>query len=645
MKYERVIFLILVCAWFALTRPFTFWNSIPEGMHVWTQTDRLALAQRYAEPNSNLFFPRTYNLKPNHANNLVSSDGVTAVDFPLPEFIAGNLEKILPFQTAFLLRITYAVLFIIGLFFLYNQLRLNGLPLSRAYGIMALIVSSPVIFHYSAGMLPSTAAFSFCLAGYMFVYNGMINKKNSALLWGLFLLVLAGMIRTPFYMHVLTALFFTSFLPLLKGSKLDLRVLYGILFILLPAVFWWFWNDYLRTNFGSMFLGKPLIPSSFEEGISLLSSSFSSWKWHYFSPIHIFVFGFGLLIILVRSFHFFKRNFYWQISLLSGLAGCAYAFLMASQFVYHDYYIIDALGIPFFLGIQYVFMGIPLTKKWLEWIGLFIVLLSAGLHLHSKHAERSEIGSWDRVYHANEAFKGSFQLLDTLSISSQSKILVLDAYSTNGPLLLMKRRGFSNMNTSEKELQKALELPFDYIAVADQFFLSDVVQNAHFLRKKLKRLGGNGNVSIYKWHENESTLFELLGISQALKVDSFLPAIENQEFINPLSVNHVEMSGAVYGPTFRDTILAKGNYGLLLSSELMLSNIWPKNVEWAFRTSKQSIVFKPSEYAQASLDGKFEAFFPFRVEESALPVECFLFNPEMSDFKLKSYKFSLHRRE
>jgi len=484
---EKVLFIFVICASFVLTRSHSFWSEIPQGLHVWTQTDRLALAQRFGEERSQLIYPRTYNLKPNHHSNKISEDGITAVDFPLPEYVAGTLSRYTGQSVTLILRITYSLFFCIGLYLLYVQLRLHGLSFLRAYAVIGLIFTSPVVFYYSAGMLPSTVAFSFSLAGYAFVNLGKSRAQFSRVLQGLALLVLAGMIRTPYYLNLAIVLLFLFILPMVKGKAPSKRMMIGVFILIIPAVSWWIWNISLRNTFGSMFLGRPLIPNSFSEGFSFLVNSINTWKWDYVAYVHVIIAGIGVFVLLIRSFSVLIRDFYFLAACLSFVLGILYAFLMAKQFVHHDYYAIDAFAIPFFLILICVFAKMDRLPKFLEGVLFFTALLFAGFHLHGKHAERSFIGSWDRTFHVNRAFLNSKQLLDSLSIPSNANMLVLDAYSTNGPLLLLNRKGFTIMNTSEDELRKSLKLPFDYIAIADKFLLSDVLQYSNEMQSQLFR--------------------------------------------------------------------------------------------------------------------------------------------------------------
>lgn len=95
-------------------------------------------------------------------------------------------------------------------------------------------------------------------------------------------------------------------------------------------------------------------------------------------------------------------------------------------------------------------------------------------------------------------FTGSAHLLDSLGVPRTARVMVLDAYSFNLPLLLMQRRGWTVLTTSEENLRNSLREPAELIVTQNAFFHSDIVNNYPLLLERLDSVFSNGRLTLWR---------------------------------------------------------------------------------------------------------------------------------------------------
>ncbi|MFH1321046.1 MAG: hypothetical protein ABII90_10390 [Bacteroidota bacterium] len=72
------------------------------------------------------------------------------------------------------------------------------------------------------------------------------------------------------------------------------------------------------------------------------------------------------------------------------------------------------------------------------------------------------------------------------------------------------------MRTTEENIKESLQWDFDYIVIQDQFLVSDVIKNYPVIINMLDKIGGNGKISVYKYHphQRKQSLHNFLGINK-----------------------------------------------------------------------------------------------------------------------------------
>jgi len=198
-----------------------------------------------------------------------------------------------------------------------------------------------------------------------------------------------------------------------------------------------------------------------------------------------------------------------------GLTGCIiYFFLMLMQFPDHDYYFIDTFY-PMLMLLVIFLASIPLKSKLLDgffWIAIaFLIYQSIG---EAKDAlnHRYASNSWDRVEITHQNYIGSERFLDSVGVPKTAKVLVIDGYTTNVPLILMHRMGWTVNWTSEYWIREGLSKPFDIVAIQNSFIASDVVRNYPGIISQLKKFADSGFVSFYKKEKTQQSTDQFFGI-------------------------------------------------------------------------------------------------------------------------------------
>ena len=497
--------------------------EFPAHIHAWTQSDRYAIALGFLKNHFNFFHPQTFNLNPDFAKTTYGiPTAITAVDFPIHEYIIALLMKITGSSSPEIFRLYVLLYGCVGIFFLFLFVKkLTGSTLS-AFTIAVFTFTCPVLCYYQDGFLPSTTSLANVFIGVYFYYSYLTSEKKKYFYNGIGFLTLAALCRIPFTLFLLAAGFTELFTSLRKKNR-EVRTVTVFLIGLLFVFLYYQYNSYLRHTYGSIFLSNPLPPNSFHELLDILKAIYKGLFFQYFSVYH---YMFMLLVLVLFILTRFKNKSSTQVFnnpllifiVISGLGATLYAILMLKQYTVHDYYFIDSFFPVIIIAIAYfskVFAQFKSTTSQIASI-VAIAAFSLSFTLESKEIQNSrrETGDWDRIEITTKNFRHSAEFLDSLKIPRTSKILVIDSYTTNIPFILMDRMGFCVMNTTAENIKKSLTYPFDYIVMQDQFLYSDVVYNYPQIINMLERIGGNGKISVFRKlpQERKGNIIELLGI-------------------------------------------------------------------------------------------------------------------------------------
>ncbi|MBC8047273.1 MAG: glycosyltransferase family 39 protein [Fimbriimonadaceae bacterium] len=514
---------LLIIFFLGILLQYKYINIFPAQAHAWAQSDRYALSLGFVRNDLNFFKPETFVLNHQFPGGWKepSEESITAVDFPLHDYIPAIFMKITGITSPWIFR-TYILLYsFIGLYFLFMLSFLFSRSYARSIFVTLFAATSPVFVFYQAGFLPTIPSLANAIMGIYFYSNYLYNNKNLHFNLCLLFLTLAVLSRTTFAIPLFAILGFEFIRILKKQTVLKskfLPVSLSISFLLS----YFFYNNFLRAEYGSLFLSNLMPPANITEARSLLKLIFEKWGIKYFSQIHYVVFV--LLILSSMFFIIFKRvkiekqllQFIFLIVII--LAGCfVFAFLMLQQFPNHEYYFLDTFFLPIVLLFIILLSFIPIINKRIGKIVFSILLLLACIPMimNAVHSQSNNYNNYslDKTAITIHNFSASDHYLDSLGIADSAKILVLDAHAPNIPFILMNRKGFAVMTTKEENIKNALKWNYDYIVFQNEFFLTEIFVPYPDIIKHIKKVADNGRISVCTLSDNvaDQTLYKFLG--------------------------------------------------------------------------------------------------------------------------------------
>lgn len=517
----------------------------PSNIHAWTQSDRWALAFGFIDNGFKFWLPQT--------SNLATTSGITGVDLPINEYAVAAIMSATGSDAPIIFR-TYNLIFaLLGSLFFYAAVqRFSGSKMAGA-AVSIFAFTCPILVYYQAGFLPSTTSFAAALIGYYCYICYWESQNWRYFYWAVAWLTFAALMRTPFNIF-LFALLVQQVLYFIKSIKsIDYQLFKQdfkqnfrpqlIAFFIAYAfiIGQYFWKSYVNNTYGSQFLTQIMPAASFAEFAEILAEVWRRWAGQLLTKAHNYLLLLAAFGIAWQRWHWRTASAAWKAMFLHFwimVAGAiCYFLLMSRQFIDHEYYFIDSFYLPivWFFGLGAAgFFAKNSDKKSrlksiLKWFFALILLLLLALAARDSELIQQQKYAktlWDRGELTRQNFENTALWLDSLGVEKSAKILVLDAYSTNAPLLALKRKGFTTVSTRRDHTEKALNFAFDYIVTQDIFFASDLIDSYPELIFHLQRVGGTGKISLYRYHrqptnntQNKAQLFaQLLGAPENITI-------------------------------------------------------------------------------------------------------------------------------
>ncbi|MCX6250051.1 MAG: glycosyltransferase family 39 protein [Bacteroidetes bacterium] len=519
-KYAIILILLALGFFFQ----WRYINEFPSHIHAWAQADRYALAIGFNKNGFDFFHPQTYVL--NHQfpgkSKIANHSVVTAVDFPIHDYVAGMLMNLFGTTAPWCFRLYVLLYSLVGLFFLYKTSELLMNDPVKSVIVVIFAASTRLFAYYQAGFLPSMPSLANGFIAIYFYSSYLKSKNLSSFIWSIFFLTLATLSRLPFAFLLMAILVFEGFMAI-REKKFNVWKWVAIIVSFLAIGCYFIYNNHLRNVFGSIFLNYALPPKNVSEFMVLLKLVLKKWIYTYFTKIHYLVFVIlmaGTIVALI-----FKKGImkplYRQLLvflLLVTLGYVVYSFLMIQQFPAHDYYFLDTFYLPailFLLILLAVLSEVHKTVKIATTILLFLACFMTIPRTLKSQVERRETGYWDHTQVTIGNFTDSKAFLASQRVSDTSKILVIDAYTPNIPFILMDKIGYAILNTSTKDIEESLKLPADYAVIQNSFLLSEVYPNYPELINRLDRVATNGKITLYRIlkEPTQTDLYTFLGLA------------------------------------------------------------------------------------------------------------------------------------
>ncbi|MFN4122772.1 MAG: hypothetical protein ACK4GL_05630 [Flavobacteriales bacterium] len=402
----------------------------------------------------------------------------------------------------------YTLIYSLIVFFLYKTAYLLSKDFFKSVLVMLFAWFSPLLIYYQSGFLPTIPSLANIFIGLYFYTRYLVGQKPGSLYWAILFFTLAALNRTTFVIPFL-ALIGIEFLRVIFNDKpLKPWLFASSVSILVIGAYMWY-NDYLRSIYGSEFLNYLLPARSVAEAKELYLHVKARWRYVYFSwtryELYAAVFAIGTASFLVRFRIDFSRKpklLILFIAMICLIGAFAFSVAMTRQFAHHDYYFIDTFYLPVLLSFLAISSFIPGADY--RSVNAFWALLSL-ITIYPMMSDAREMQDirrkpelCDRAHITVEAFSGAEQFLHQHGVDKNAKLLIPDAIAPNLSFILACRKGFAVMETNRSSLSITMDWDFDYLLAEREFFASLVYAHFPEILEKVSLIAHNERLILFK---------------------------------------------------------------------------------------------------------------------------------------------------
>jgi hypothetical protein len=502
------ILAILIILLFAILFQWKYINEFPSYIHAWSQSDRYALALGFVNNNLNFFHPESFIMNPQFPDNWDTAykTSITAVDFPINEYIVAIIMKFTGCTSPWIFRLFTLLYSLTGLFFLFKIALLLTKQLLKSFLVLIFAATSPVFIYYQSGFIPGISSLSNILIGLWFYLKYIQNNNNKHFWWSTFFLTLATLVRTSFIIPHIAVFCFELFRILKKESNFKPKILPVFLSFAFIASYF-IWNLHLRKLYGSMFLNKLAYPENLTQAKELLLDSINRWGFHYFSWAHYALLVLALIVSFVNTTFIFSQLKnksekhsslpLWILNLIWMFGCILFLGAMLKQYSYHDYYFLDTFYLPIIFWFILILKTIPNPEKRpLSLItGCLVLLLFISYTKNGLKMQRERRTYEDGTNQTISDFENSAEFLNSLGIDRKAKILVINASPQNIAFILMKRKGFIISWPNRERLLKVLKWKWDYLIFQNSYYFHEYMYNPDIL-SRFHKVADNGKITV-----------------------------------------------------------------------------------------------------------------------------------------------------
>ncbi len=470
----------------------------PQSIHIWRQTDCLAITQNYYQNNVPFLEPELYNQ--------LSDGGISgksAGEFPGLYYFVAQLWKLFG-KHEWIYRTLGLFLFTIGLYFIYMVAYSFTKNIAFSLFVGLLLFASPTVVFYSFSFLPNVPALALVLLGWWLVYESYVKKRKwimwiaiSSLSMAMLLKVTAGI--------SLVALFGWWFIELFikkrKGKLFNKNVYDIILFVFgfFPVVFWYWYAD----NYNSLHQGKytfnsiwPIWEMSKDQLQNTLEAVEKIWLKEYFHGSLLIISGLIWVWLLIQ-YKKVKPFFYYLIVAIP-LGSILYLLLWFQSLQNHDYYLINIFLV--IVLFWFVFLHTYIRNKWINnpiFSGILVVYLGFLIFNCKVRIDDRFQGSKNNPYKYRLEAVGELEpVLEELDIKLEDKVISIPDRSINSSLYMMNRKGYTEYGSrfeKEEQFYKRISQGAKYLIISDTTILKKPVLQP-FIKYKMKEYK---NVIVY----------------------------------------------------------------------------------------------------------------------------------------------------
>ncbi len=561
--------ILVVIAVLGFIFQYKYLNDFPTHIHAWAQSDRYSLAVGFIENNFDLSKPQTFVYNHQFPHNWQPSEStITAVDFPIHDYLSAILMKLTGSTSPFIFRIYILLYSFIGLFFLFKLSYAVNENYLKSVFVVIFASTSPVFVYYQGGFLPSIPSLANAIIGIYFYYQYVHKYKNKYFYISIVFLTLAALSRTTFVIPLIDVLCVEFLRLLMKETKVLTKII-PVSISIISIVSYLLYNSYLREKYGSIFLNYLTPPNSYNHAKNILKYVYDIWVFQYFTKLHYLLFA----ILIIVSIYFAvsnktqisKSKIHFALLIAIYLLGCfLFAGFMLYQFHDHDYYFIDSFFLPVIMLLSLILYLIPI-KAQRNYVILFVVFVSLffSYQILETQEQRRDTYYWGNAAETTvNNYKNSADFLDSIGVPKNAKILVMDTGAPNIPFLLMQRKGFAIMLNDKESIKEALKWNYDYIIIQNSLFINKIYKSYPDILSRLNKIADNGKISVCTLTENkEQSCLDIIGLTNKKPIFKKGLTFENKPNDN-LWQNFKPTDKMAYEGRFAGHLTAHDTYGL-----------------------------------------------------------------------------------
>lgn len=572
MKRGSAAAAILIIFVLGLLFQVKYIDDFPTHTHGWAQSDRYALALGFVDNNLNFFKPQTFVLNKQFPDNWETpyNQSITAVEFPLHDFVPAVIMKITGNNSFLIFRFYILLYSFLGLFFLFKISMLLSGSRTKSLFVLIFAATSPVFVYYQSGFLPTIPSLTNAIIGTYFYLKYLLGEQKKQFNLSVCFFTLAALSRTTFAIPLI-AMMGVEFLRILQKKTALKHKIVPVLVSISIIGFYYLYNAFLRSKYGSIFLSEPMPAQSWQHFVDVLNHVAQKWLTQYFSMFHYVFLAIAIFLILFYALKKqLQRNnvlltilFYTSVVFLGSIL---FSVLMIAQFTSHDYYFIDTFYLPVMLLLIVLLAYIPVnnfSKYPFAYTILFIMLVSPlFVKALMSQIQRHTYSYWNKTSTVMKNFEGAAAFLDSVEVLPGAKILVPGAKAPNIPFIQMERKGYAIMRPNAENIERALEWDFDYMVFQNDYFFNDVYKPYPEILNRIVKIADNGKISLCVLRDSlcEQSLAEFWGFETNTPFFSSQISFENQADTLWQNINYC--NDQAYSGLYSGLVTSDMEYGI-----------------------------------------------------------------------------------
>ena len=478
----------------------------PQSVHQWRQADCASMALNYYQSDMNFFKPEM------HA--IISKDGTNGKNVsecPIIPFTVAILYKIFGYHDC-IYRVVTAILFYIGMFFLYALFNLVLKDKLWALIITLLLFSSPILAFYGNNFISNSPAFTFAIVGWYYFLRYYNSNRKRCFIFSMLMFAIAGLLKIIALISFfsIVGLYLMEHLNLLKFRK-NSRIfnkkrgfyLLTFLAVVLIQTGWYYYAIYYNNSNNAYYFGTniwPLWEASTEKIANIFNTFRSLWLKDIYAPILLYFLG---IIIIFNLFYLKQSKRYLNYSYLFIITfTIAYLVLWFQVFNHHDYYLINTFILPVFIFLQFF---IILKKRFNRiFRSIFskipFMVLAIYVMIYANHKLYGRYNGWQNDFPDYKALTTIKPFLRENGIKQKDKIICMPDNSPNYSLYLVNRKGWTDFGVSSD--RDGILYPLSHGAKFLIIMKSELFNREYIFPFLKKKIGEYENFLIYKINYN-----------------------------------------------------------------------------------------------------------------------------------------------